>query len=241
VGCRGAIWHPSPNVGERRGEVRPSLIVVHYTAMESAAAALERLCDPDWAVSAHYLIGRDGALWQLADEQARAWHAGAGRWGGIDDVNSASLGIELDNDGAAPFSEPLMARLEALLDGLAARWGIGPEGVIAHSDCAPGRKADPGPRFDWRRLALAGRAVAPAPRPDLGPDPGGPLEPLLARAGYTAEAPLDTRLAAFRLRARPGATGPADGRDRALLAAMPPAPLAPRRGGPDIDTSTRRA
>ena len=96
-------------------------------------------------------------------EEARAWHAGAGVWGGAEDVNSRSIGIELANagplDGFPPFPEPQMAALEGLLDAICARWGIPPAGVIAHSDMAPGRKADPGPKFDWRRLARGGRAV----------------------------------------------------------------------------------
>ena len=243
AGAAGALWRPSPNHGPRRGDVVPSLVVLHYTAMDTAEAALARLCDPQAEVSAHYLVGREGRLWQLVDERARAWHAGAGAWGGIADVNSASIGIELDNTGRAPFSEPLMTRLEALLAELAGRWGIGPAGVIGHADCAPGRKADPGPRFDWRRLGRRGLAAWPAPWPEPKPepwlepwpapgaDPGGALEPLLARAGYTAPAPAAARLAAFRMRFRPGAAGPAEAADRALLAALPPAPRGPERCG----------
>ena len=219
-----ALWHPSPNFGPRRGDARVFLVVLHYTAMASAAAALERLCDPVHAVSAHYLIGADGRLWQLVREADRAWHAGAGAWGGIADVNSASIGIEIDNDGTAPFAEPAMARLEALLGHVMTRHGIPPAGVIGHSDCAPGRKADPGPRFDWARLARAGLALAP---PSPAADPGGDADALLARAGYTApDACPGARLAAFRMRFRPAATGPADATDRALLAALPPAPTA---------------
>jgi len=213
-----AIWRPSPNFGERREGARPRLIVLHYTAMASAAAALDRLCAPEAQVSAHYLIGRDGGLWQMVEEEARAWHAGAGAWGSVRDVNSASIGIEIDNPGDAPFSEPAMARLEALLPGIMARWGIGPEGVIGHSDCAPGRKIDPGPRFDWRRLARGGLSLWPVG----GDDPGGALEPLLERAGYTADVSAESRLAAFRSRYRPGADGEACADDRALLAALPP-------------------
>ena len=91
----------------------------------------------------------------------RAWHAGAGEWAGITDVNSHSIGIELANTGFQPFPEAQMAGLESLLRGVMDRWQIGPEGVIAHSDMAPERKSDPGPRFDWRRLALQGLSVWP--------------------------------------------------------------------------------
>lgn len=161
------IWHPSPNCGPRRDNARPDLIVIHYTAMGSAQAALERLCDPEAEVSAHYLIGRCGSVWQMVDEAERAWHAGAGQWGAVCDVNSRSVGIELDNRGDHPFAEPQMRALEALLPGIMSRWGIPPERVIGHSDMAPARKIDPGPRFDWRRLARQGVSVWPG---DAGDD-----------------------------------------------------------------------
>lgn len=153
MGSADAYWHPSPNFGPRRDGLSPKLIVVHYTAMDSAKAALERLCDPAFEVSAHYLIGGDGTLWQLVDETQRAWHAGAGEWQGQSDINSRSIGIELDNRGTHPFSEPQMVRLEELLSDIQTRWTIPAEGVIGHSHMAPGRKWDPGPHFDWARLA----------------------------------------------------------------------------------------
>lgn len=168
VGHRGAIWHPSPNFGARRsGITQPYLIVLHYTAMAGAEAARDWLCNPEAEVSAHYVVARDGACWQLVDEAMRAWHAGRGAWQGCEDVNSASVGIELANTGAEPFPEPQMAVLEALLRGIMARWDIPPEGVIGHEDSAPGRKIDPGSRFDWRRLerlGLARRSLAVASR-----------------------------------------------------------------------------
>ena len=158
MGAPVAILHPSPNFGARRGGVRPHLIVLHYTAMQSCDAALARLCDPAHEVSAHYLISRAGALYQLVDEAERAWHAGAGRWGDCTDINSASIGIEIDNDGHSPFAAAAMTTLEGLLPAIMARWSIGPEGVLGHADTAPGRKIDPGPRFDWARLERLGLA-----------------------------------------------------------------------------------
>lgn len=152
---------PSPNHGPRRDGVRPSLVVIHTTCMPCCAASRARLCDPQAQVSAHWLIDLDGRAEQLVDEGQRAWHAGAGMWRGLDDINSHSIGIELQNTGDAPFPEPQMAALEALLRDIMARWSIRPEGVIAHSDMAPGRKTDPGPRFDWRRLARQGLAWWP--------------------------------------------------------------------------------
>ncbi len=131
--------------------------------MATAEAALARLRDPAAEVSAHYLLAEDGRVWQLVEETRRAWHAGRSHWAGEDDVNSASIGIELANPGigaaAHPFPEPQMAALETLLRGVVARWGIRPERVVGHACVAPGRKVDPGPRFDWRRLARRGLAV----------------------------------------------------------------------------------
>ena len=148
------------------------MVVIHYTAMTDAQAALDRLCDPQAEVSAHYLIGADGTLWQMVDEEMRAWHAGAGQWGDVTDVNSRSIGIELDNMGNHPFSEPQMAALEHLLVDILARRAIPPQRVIGHSDMAPDRKTDPGPRFDWRRLAQQGLSVWPEAKPrDPGPKP----------------------------------------------------------------------
>ncbi|TKA96004.1 N-acetylmuramoyl-L-alanine amidase [Cereibacter changlensis] len=200
----------SPNCGPRRGGMLPSLIVLHYTAMRSFEAARERLCDPAAEVSAHYLISERGEVLALVPEELRAWHAGAGSWGGAEDVNSRSIGIELANRGVEPFAAPQMAALERLLPEIMARWAIRPEGVIGHSDMAPGRKSDPGPRFDWRRLALAGLSVWP--------EAGEAVEDFgtSARAfGYPEVAP-DLLLTAFRLRFRPWARGPLDAVDAAL-------------------------
>lgn len=210
----GNILHrASPNFGPRRDGLTPSLVVLHYTAMQSATAALDRLCEAGSDVSAHYLIGIDGTVWQLVDEEQRAWHAGAGEWHGQDDINSRSIGIELDNPGNHPFSEPQMAALERVLTGVVQRWSIPPNGVIAHSDMAPGRKCDPGPRFDWARLARRGLAQGPArPEPANGADTGR-FRPLARAAGYTADVPDQILLKAFRLRFRPwgrGAISPAD-------------------------------
>lgn len=213
---------PSPNFGPRRDGARPELIVIHYTAMASAAEARARLCDPAAEVSAHWLIAEDGACEALVAEEARAWHAGAGAWAGRGDVNSRSIGIELANPGDRPFPEPQMAALEALLRAIMARWGIGPEGVIAHSDMAPERKSDPGPRFDWARLARQGLALWPeldaAPGPEIAPDRA--AFAALANAFGYPEAPFEALLAAVRLRFRPRAAGPLDGRDMAIIAEL---------------------
>jgi N-acetylmuramoyl-L-alanine amidase len=215
--------YPSPNFGERRGGVPPSLVVLHYTAI-SCAEARARLCDPVAEVSAHYLISETGAVETLVPESARAWHAGAGEWAGLSDINSHSIGIELANDGFQPFSNPQMTALEDLLRAVLARWSIAPHRVIGHSDLAPSRKTDPGARFDWQRLALQSLAVWPeADGADL------PLGPSLKAIGYP-EAAEHTLLAAFRLRFRPWAKGPETAADRRAAADLA------RRFGSALDT-----
>lgn len=213
----------SPNFGPRRDGLRPELVVLHHTAMLTAEAALDRLCDPAAEVSAHYLIAEDGRLWQLVDEAARAWHAGVGEWAGRGDVNSRSIGIELANAGPLagfpPFPEPQMAALETLLRGILARWSIPPAGVIAHSDMAPGRKADPGPKFDWRRLAGSGLSAWPAPAPAAAEWPV--FRAAATDAGYHApNGDWETTLAAVRLRFRPWACGPLTAEDVAIVRAL---------------------
>ena len=210
----------SPNHGARRGGQTPGLIVLHYTAMASSAEARVRLCDPAHEVSAHWLVHLDGQAEPLVDETRRAWHAGAGAWGTVSDVNSASIGVEIQNTGHAPFTEPQMAGLERLLAGIMARWSIGPAGVIGHSDMAPDRKSDPGPHFDWRRLALGGFGVWPDDAAGLGKAPADPEPDFLRQAhrfGYPI-ADLPILLHAFRLRFRPWAKGPLDAVDSALAA-----------------------
>jgi N-acetylmuramoyl-L-alanine amidase len=215
----GPIACLSPNFGPRRDGLRPELVVIHYTAMPSADEALARLCTAEHAVSAHYLIGRDGRLWQLVDEEMRAWHAGAGDWAGRGDVNSRSIGIELDNSGLFPFSNPQMTRLELLLSNILARWSIPPAGVIGHQDFAPDRKADPGRRFDWRRLAHGGLAVWPEPDAPARPDPDRFLADAAA-FGYPVAAGLAAVLDAVRARFRPFAQGPLNPDDMALASGL---------------------
>ncbi|WBU62902.1 N-acetylmuramoyl-L-alanine amidase [Paracoccus aerodenitrificans] len=205
--------HPSPNHGPRRDGAIPSLIVIHFTGMADAASARARLCDQQAEVSAHWLIDEDGSVEALVPEERRAWHAGAGAWQGQEDINSRSIGIELVNPGNRPFAAAQMDALETLLAGIMARWSIGRQAVIGHSDMAPGRKFDPGPRFDWARLARQGLAVHPD-----GPGEDRPLTESLAAIGYP-EADAVERLHAFRLRFRPRATGPEDATDRRIAAA----------------------
>ncbi len=195
------------------------MVVIHYTAMTDHAAARDWLCHADAQVSAHYIISARGEVDQLVDEDARAWHAGAGRWGDVEDVNSRSIGIELSNIGTAPFAAPQMDALETLLAGIVARWGIAPQRVIGHSDMAPGRKIDPGARFDWARLARGGLAIQLTHIDGQNTDPARFFDDLRV-AGYTADADHAALLSAFRLRHRQGATGPLDAFDCALAAQL---------------------
>lgn len=211
------IAHPSPNFGPRPGGAGVEYIILHYTAMESAEAALERLCATEFEVSAHYLIAADGRLFQMVDEADRAWHAGRSAWGACRDLNSHSIGIELDNDGFTPYAPPLLDRLEPLLRDLLERYALPPEAVLAHSDVSPGRKTDPGALFPWDRLAKKGLARA---KPQT--FPRAPVEafwPAAQALGYhVSDTSRPHVLDAFRLRYLPGAdrTAPLGPEDAAM-------------------------
>jgi len=162
---------PSPNFNERR----PNFVIIHHTSNDSAEPALHTLTSPAAQVSSHYLIARDGKVIYLVDEMARAWHAGDSYWGGNRDLNSSSIGIELDNNGDEPFAEPMMQSLLALLADLKARYKIPAANFLGHGDVAPGRKTDPSRWFPWKRLAEAGFGIWCEP----------PYPPVLAGANDT--------------------------------------------------------
>jgi len=170
-----ATWVPSPNNGERRAQ----LIVLHFTDENSTQNSLKtlRTSNSGGPVSAHYLIGGDGHIYQLVADALRAWHAGEGRWGTINDVNSASIGIELDNDSDSQFAPAQIDSLLRLLTDLTDRLHIARTQIIGHEDFAPTRKSDPGPLFPWKQLADAGFGLWPQP-PLLDPPPG--FDPWLA-------------------------------------------------------------
>jgi N-acetylmuramoyl-L-alanine amidase len=181
---------PSPNYGPRKDGAAVDMLILHYTGMVSAAAALDRLCDPAAQVSAHYLVEEDGTIWQLVDEGRRAWHAGRAFWAGEHDVNSRSIGIELANPGHEfgyrPFPEVQITALEALARGILARHPIPARRVLGHADVAPQRKQDPGELFPWERLARAGIGIWPDAAPPLA---AADAVAALARIGY--EVPED--------------------------------------------------
>jgi len=212
---------PSPNHGERRGYARPDSLVLHYTGMPTAAAALALLRDPAREVSCHYVIEEAGRILQLVPEGRRAWHAGVSCWRGERDMNSASIGVEICNvghDGGLPgFPDVQIAATIALCRDVMSRHRMRPERVLAHSDIAPARKRDPGELFPWARLALEGVGLwvepsAPseplAARGHEGPHVRG-LQTLLALFGYELEtngvydARMETVVAAFQRRFRP--------------------------------------
>lgn len=188
-----AQWHASANHEPRRAR----MIVIHHTAMRSAEGALLVLQtrNSGGRVSAHYLIGEDGRRYQLVAEQERAWHAGDSRWSGVSDINSISIGIELDNDGSEPFAEAQIESLLVLLADLTGRLGIQPHLVVGHGDVAPTKKDDPSIHFPWRRLAQAGYGLWP--RDDLAPAPVGfDAWAALRLVGYDLRAP-EAALASF--------------------------------------------
>lgn len=141
------------------------MLVLHYTGMQSAEAALERLCDANAKVSAHYCIDTNGDVTALVDEDKRAWHAGVSFWRGHTDINARSIGIELVNPGHEygyePFPEQQIAALIELAKDILSRYPIEARNVVGHSDVAPTRKTDPGELFPWQRLADEGVGVWP--------------------------------------------------------------------------------
>ncbi|MCX7563845.1 N-acetylmuramoyl-L-alanine amidase [Xanthomonadaceae bacterium XH05] len=186
-----AQWVPSPNQDERR----PVIIVIHATEQDSVQRSLDTLRTQNRGgpVSSHYLAGRDGSLYQLVADERRAWHAGGGRWGAITDLNSASIGIELDNNGDADFPPAQIETLIRLLDDLCTRLRIPRHQIIAHHDMAPTRKRDPNARFPWKTLAEAGFGVWP--EDDAAPAPDG-FDAWLALAAFGY--PMDDPQAALR-------------------------------------------
>lgn len=223
---------PSPNYDERTLPV--SMIVLHYTGMQTAQAAIDRLRDPEAKVSAHYLVAEDGTILRMVDEEKRAWHAGKSRWRGIEDVNSASIGIEIVNPGHEfgyrPFLEEQIDALIPLVADITARHGITRGNVVGHSDIAPTRKQDPGELFPWSRLAKL-RLALPRPTKNL-------MDPLwsdagfliaLERFGYDVSDKL-AAIVAFQRRFRPELLdGVIDGECRSILLAL----LLPKPTGDD--------
>ncbi|MDQ2877832.1 MAG: N-acetylmuramoyl-L-alanine amidase [Pseudomonadota bacterium] len=217
------IETPSPNFDERALPV--SMIVLHYTGMQTAEAAIDRLRDPAAKVSAHYLVAEDGQILRMVAEDKRAWHAGKSRWRGIEDVNSASIGIEIVNPGHEfgyhPFAEEQIDALLPLVADIKQRHDITRGNVVGHSDIAPTRKQDPGELFPWSRLARL-RLALPRPTKNLMDPEWTDAGFLIAldRFGYDVSDKL-AAVVAFQRRFRPELIdGTIDGESRCILLAL---------------------
>ena len=209
------VEHPSPNQRPRPDGMPVDMLVLHYTGMQTAAAAIDRLCDPEAKVSSHYVVDEDGRVVRLVAEHRRAAHAGVSHWRGHDDLNDRSIGIEIVNPGHEwgyrPFPEPQIEAVEALCLAILARHPIEARNVVGHSDVAPDRKQDPGELFPWRRLARQGIGFWPEALDVDAPPPqdGEALRAQLRRIGYRIDPSggpddaLATVLTAFQRHWRP--------------------------------------
>lgn len=215
--------HAAANIEMRHGGAKPELLILHYTGMSSAEKAIDWLARPESRVSCHYVIDEAGRITQLVPEKLRAWHAGVSSWQGKSDINSRSIGIEIQNPGHEhgypDFPDAQMKAVLALSKDIVARHHMWPESLLAHSDVAPERKIDPGEKFNWARLAKAGLGHWVRPSPvrdgDAGLCAGAKGEAvlkaqrLLAAYGYDTKATgkFDPKMAkvvrAFQLHFRP--------------------------------------
>ncbi|RNI33294.1 N-acetylmuramoyl-L-alanine amidase [Rufibacter immobilis] len=152
---QGDQWVGTTNFNMRK----PNYVVIHHTAQNSTEQTLKTFTMPKTQVSAHYVIGRDGKVYHMLSDYLRAWHGGSGKWGNTTDLNSTSIGIELDNNGAEPFADAQISSLLQVLAILKKTHGIPAANFIGHSDIAPSRKVDPNPTFPWKRLAEAGYGI----------------------------------------------------------------------------------
>lgn len=231
------IEAPSPNFDPRT--VPPSILVLHYTGMQTGEAAIARLREPEAKVSSHYVVEEDGRVFRLVAEERRAWHAGVSYWRGRRNVNGDSIGIEIVNPGHEfgyrPFPEAQVAAVIDLVADIRSRWSIEDRDIVGHSDVAPARKHDPGELFPWKRLAEAGHglwAEAPAaPGNPIGEGEEGAavfaLQAGLTRLGYDLppsgrfDADTTAVVRAFQRHWRPEQVdGVADGETRARLIAL---------------------
>lgn len=166
---QGATVRPSPNFDVRKNDTKLQFLILHYTGMDTAEAALQRLADTEAKVSSHYVVCEDGTIVQMVREQDRAWHAGAGTWCGLDDINSRSVGIEIVNQGGIgnypDFPEEQIKGVIALCKEIIARHAIELRYILGHSDIAPQRKEDPGEKFSWGALYHEGIGLWVEPTP----------------------------------------------------------------------------
>jgi len=138
---------------------KPNFVIIHHTAQNSCEQTLNTFTRTKTEVSAHYVICREGTIYHMLNDYLRAWHAGAGSWGKNTDINSASIGIELDNNGSEPFSDLQIQSLLLLLQDLKQKYNIPTHNFIGHADIAPRRKQDPNIYFPWKKLADSGFGI----------------------------------------------------------------------------------
>ena len=231
------IEAPSPNFDTRTAP--PSLLVLHYTGMQTGPEALDRLCDPEAKVSSHYLVEEDGRVFRLVAEERRAWHAGASFWRGRRNLNGESIGIEIVNPGHEwgyrPFPDVQIESVIALVTDIRTRWDIEDRDIVGHSDIAPDRKDDPGELFPWKRLSEAGHGIwaewPPAPGAPIGEGEEGAavfaLQAGFTRLGFDLppsgrfDVATTVAVRAFQRHWRPERVdGIADGETRARLIAL---------------------
>jgi N-acetylmuramoyl-L-alanine amidase len=150
---------PSPNFTPRETGTKIDTIIVHHTAMYSAESAIKALCSVKTQVSAHFVIAKDGEVFELVPSMHKAWHAGVSFWRGRHKVNDFSIGIELDNNGCEPFPEAQIDSLISLINLLKEIHPIDARNIIAHADVAPNRKVDPSEHLSWEQLYKHGIGI----------------------------------------------------------------------------------
>jgi N-acetylmuramoyl-L-alanine amidase len=216
---------PSPNQDDRPQGTPIDMLILHYTGMQSAQEAIDRLRDPVARVSSHYVVDEDGAVLRLVPEERLAWHAGVSYWRGHTELNARSIGIEIVNPGHEwGYRDFPVLQLAAVCDlclDILSRHPVPARNVVAHSDVAPDRKEDPGERFDWRSLAENGVGLWPEDGSDI--SDVSDVRAALSDIGYRVapEGAIDAVLRAFQRHWRPEAiTGEVDAGTLARLFAV---------------------
>ena len=216
---------PSPNFNDRKHPI--DMLVLHYTGMKNGQMALDRMCEKEAGVSAHYMVWEDGRVVQMVGEDKRAWHAGVSSWQGDDDLNSRSIGIEIVNGGhdfrltdgsLEPFPKAQIDAVIELCSGILERWDIPRSRIVGHSDIAPTRKEDPGEHFPWARLAAAGIGVWPQESDFVLQNDIQSLQADLAAIGYARDVATEKTVTAFQRRwVQDAVTGKADPVTRSMI------------------------
>ena len=195
---------PSPNFGPRAQGKKVKYLILHYTGVKTSFEAMRLLqgSDPKHPVSAHYLVDEEGGVIRFVDENMRAWHAGKSYWEREEDINSCSIGIEIQNPGHEfgyrPFPEEQMKVVAELCHGIIERHNILPAHVLAHSDIAPERKEDPGELFPWQALSEQGIGLWPDIASDESDEEAEDIGAILTKYGYDPRLDLKSRLTAFQ-------------------------------------------